>query len=660
MRRLAALLAEQRQDLSFLALVQVPLLAANLLLAKLMAVRHAYPDAPAESFVPRLGRVLSQDLLFLAALWLAILLSRRLRGPARHRAALVALVYVAFALATAVHFVHAGFFMYFGAPLSVDLVALAPDMAAYAGQVITPESAALSRLLAVGVASALVLTPLAWRVMRPGLVRDERSWRGPAWAVAVALGAAGALLGAIPVAGYRERALRRLSAATLVIPARTAPRATLTTRHRDVLDAALGPERHEGAAAFQALPRRPYNVLIWVLESVGERFMRSHHPLGEAATPHLDRLAKRGSVRFSQVYAQAPVSAQTDWALMTGMNPPALPAVFKSSLPLPRHGPLLSAVFGSAGYRTAFISSSYLESWGEMRFLRKGRLDLLEDMTNLANRANYQRDRWSIDGNAVVDRFTSWLDAGGPGERPFFSVLWNVESHHPYTWVGMPRALRAAGDYTRYLGAIGRADALLGRVHEALAARGLERDTLIVVVGDHGQGLGRGDRPHDRIHSLLLTEDDLHVPLVFLHPALPAGGRTVDAPATHKDVYPTLLDLTGLAAPAEVDGVSLARPYRPGVLISRTITWWPTSARAGRYKLVQDLPAYPPELYDMAADTWETNDVSMVHAEVTEALLAYLSDTNDRVRALEEHGPLDQDTAALPVAQPGGPAPPPP
>src|SRR5688500_20399757 len=41
-------------------------------------------------------------------------------------------------------------------------------------------------------------------------------------------------------------------------------------------------------------------------------------------------------------------------------------------------------------------------------------------------------------------------------------------------------------------------------------------------------------------------------------------------------------------------------------IFSRTITWWPTSARAGRYKLVQDLPAYPPELYDMAADTWET------------------------------------------------------
>ena len=56
LRRLIALLAAQKDDLSFFALVQIPLLAVNVLAAKLLATRHAYPDAPLGAFLSALRR----------------------------------------------------------------------------------------------------------------------------------------------------------------------------------------------------------------------------------------------------------------------------------------------------------------------------------------------------------------------------------------------------------------------------------------------------------------------------------------------------------------------------------------------------------------------------------------------------------------------------
>jgi arylsulfatase A-like enzyme len=155
---------------------------------------------------------------------------------------------------------------------------------------------------------------------------------------------------------------------------------------------------------------------------------------------------------------------------------------------------------------------------------------------------------------------------------------------------------------------------------------------LIVVVGDHGQGLGRGGRPYDRYESLLVSEDATHVPLVFLHGDLPEGTTVVDTPASLADIYPTLLELTGVAVPDGIDGSSLAGDYQPRVTVSRAITWWPIAARAGRYKLVIDDPDDPPELYDVVSDPWETRDVSGRNEDVTRALWAHLESTTARLR----------------------------
>lgn len=631
MRRLIALLAQQKDDLSFFALLQVPLLAGNVLVAKLLAARHAYPDAPAGAFLRLVVRVLSWDLGLLALLTVLILLSRRVRPPARLRPLLLAALYLAFVLLTVVHFVNAGFFMFFGAPLTRDLMLLAIPLMGYVTKVVTPDDPML-RLTFLAIVAPFLLTPIVWRLLRPRLVGADGRWRRTAWIVAGVMCASSAALALTPVHRYREVSLRRLSLLAFLVPARGSMKRddnVVTAEHRRRLDAQLGAAREDGTGAFAPLRRRRQNVVIWVWESVGERFLRAHHPFGEADAPNLERLKQKGAVRFTRTYVECPLSAQSDWTFMTGTSPPANPRVFKTELGMPPHGPYLPSVFKAAGYRTMFLSSSFLESWGETRFLREAGLDVLEDGKSLPNRGRYKYQTWSIEGRAIVDRFFEWQDTPRDSEKPFFALLWNVETHHNYTWIGMPKELESAPELQRYYAAITYTDKLLGEFYQGLEARGLADDTLVVVIGDHGQGFGRGEHPHDRFHSLLINEDVLHVPMVFLHPELPAPAPLVDMPVTLTDIYPTVLDLVGVEVPGGIDGASMARAYRPRVLTHRTITWWPAAARAGRFKLVQDRRDDPPELYDTEADPWETRDVSMKHAAETEALWAYLRWTTE-------------------------------
>jgi arylsulfatase A-like enzyme len=609
------------RDLPLTALLLLAVLAVNTVIAKAMAARFAYPDAPMGWFAGLLFRVLPQDLLLLTLVCLLVLASRRLPGPRVGRPLVLLLLYLVFALAALAKFFHAGFFTYFGAPLNSDMVQLALPMSAYVTKVVGWDEPML-RLALVGLLVPPALVAASWRTARAGLVKDARSWRRSAWIAAGVVAALTVVSAALPVARYREISLRRVSLLSILLPSRAGvrvPPPELTAANEATLRRELGGPRGDAATVLSAVTPRRRNVVIWVWESVGERFVKGHHPFGEAEAPALARVAANGSLRFSKVHVECPLSAQSDWAINTGSSPPGNPSVYVRDTPMPEHPPLLAANFKAAGYRTIFLSSSYLKSWGETRFLTEGGFDSIEDANTLPNRDKYQYQAWSIEGRALVDRFADWQASLGKDE-PFFAVVWNVESHFNYTWIGMPKEMEALDNYRRYMNAITYTDKLLGDFYDILQARGLDRDTLIVVVGDHGQGLGRGAHPYDRFHSMLTTEDVLHVPMVFAHPSLPRDRPVVDTQATLTDIYPTVLDLVGLKAPPGLHGASLARPYQPRPILSRTVSWWPIAVRAGRFKLTQDRRDEAPELYDLSVDPWETNDVSALHRDVTDAL----------------------------------------
>jgi arylsulfatase A-like enzyme len=127
------------------------------------------------------------------------------------------------------------------------------------------------------------------------------------------------------------------------------------------------------------------------------------------------------------------------------------------------------------------------------------------------------------------------------------------------------RELRA-----QYYGMITEVDAQLGRVVEAVKARGEWDDTVIVVASDHGEQLG----DHGLVEKLGYFEESYHVPLLVRDPRRPSvHGAVVEAFTENVDVLPTVCELLGAEIPAQVDGLPLT-----AFLEGTDPPWWRDAA----------------------------------------------------------------------------------
>ncbi len=168
--------------------------------------------------------------------------------------------------------------------------------------------------------------------------------------------------------------------------------------------------------------------------------------------------------------------------------------------------------------------------------------------------------------------------------------------------------------WAAHLGLVHLADAHIGRVLRALDETGQAGRTIVVFTSDHGDHLGQ----HRMYQKNELYEQAIRVPLVIHIPGV--GPREFDSPVSHLDVMPSVLALTGAAAPADLDGVSLgeclvsgtAPPERPAFAQysgNSTLGDIRRGVITRRYKYIYD-PDDQPELYDLVDDPLEMNNLA--------------------------------------------------
>lgn len=193
-----------------------------------------------------------------------------------------------------------------------------------------------------------------------------------------------------------------------------------------------------------------------------------------------------------------------------------------------------------------------------------------------------------------------------------------------------------------YLATIHGLDALVAGLLAELEALGLDRDTLVVLLADHGEQFGErgkvthGESLHDRV---------LRVPLGFRWPGRIEPGES-DAPVMLVDVLPTVFELVGLPAPEGVDGRSLAgwilrRPAAPEPRPAFSELGGPGAecerlalgpdcrldryaVQSGRFKLISSRLPPGEALYDLESDPRELHDVAARHPEELARLRALL------------------------------------
>src|SRR5205807_3549014 len=130
-----------------------------------------------------------------------------------------------------------------------------------------------------------------------------------------------------------------------------------------------------------------------------------------------------------------------------------------------------------------------------------------------------------------------------------FAFLHLYEPHAPYE-PPEPYATRYAG--RPYDGEIATADAVVARFVSFLKQRGLYDRAILVLLSDHGEGLG--DHGEDE-HGVLLYREALQVPLMLKLPKSKEHGRSVPTPVQLVDVFPTLTEALGITPKS--DGTSL-------------------------------------------------------------------------------------------------------
>lgn len=331
------------------------------------------------------------------------------------------------------------------------------------------------------------------------------------------------------------------------------------------------------------------------------------YKLGE--TPALDALAADG-IRFTQAFTHSPITNTSHITILTGLLP-SVHGVTDFGVPLsPRHV-TAAELLKPRGYQTAaFIGAVILDSHSLAPGLDRG-FDLYDNFPAKSE----SKERWGRverRGMEVVERAEAWFDKHRSG--PHFVWVHLYDPHDPYE--PPPPFAEKYKDHL-YDGEIAYADSALARWIAYLKKAGAYDNAIIVVTGDHGEGLGEHG---EETHGLFLYDSTLHIPLILKMPlraGAAAHGSVIDAEVRTTDILPTILSAAGVAAPAELNGESLLPLMKGEASSSRALfgetdyplRWGWAALRALRTANTKLIEAPRPELYDLQGDPKELKNL---------------------------------------------------
>nr|MCU0253041.1 sulfatase-like hydrolase/transferase [Acidobacteriota bacterium] len=229
-------------------------------------------------------------------------------------------------------------------------------------------------------------------------------------------------------------------------------------------------------------------------------------------------------------------------------------------------------------------------------------------------------------GPETAARAAQWLSANG--DTPFF--LW-VHLFDPHTPYAPPSPFRERHPGDPYSGEVALTDFLVGELLAVLDKAGAAKRTAVVVLADHGEGLGTHGEDE---HGLLLYEETLAIPFFVVAPGTLAAGTVIDAPASVVDVVPTALALLGEPPPRETEGRDLfaAAPEHaaaadgvpPRALYAETLYPFEEFGWSALYaRREQDekyIESTRPELYQLATDPKEGKNLAASEPERAAAM----------------------------------------
>jgi arylsulfatase A-like enzyme/Flp pilus assembly protein TadD len=359
-----------------------------------------------------------------------------------------------------------------------------------------------------------------------------------------------------------------------------------------------------GTAAPQATKAKTPDVFLITIDTLRADHVHCYG-YARVQTPALDSLADDG-IRFAQAFTPSPITNTSHTTILTGLLP-STHGVTNFAVPLAATHATWATLLKNGGYHTAaFIGAVILDSKSLAPGLDRG-FDFYDNFPEHAQTKS-RFGRLERRGMQVVQHAEAWMNTHP--SRPYFVWIHLYDPHDPYE--PPPPFSQTYKDHL-YDGEIAYADSALASFLVYLKKQGRYENSVIVVVGDHGEGLGEH---HEDTHGIFLYDSTTHVPLIVKLPGRRYAGKVVAAQVRTTDILPTVLDLLKLPVPDGLDGESLKPYFTDPQAASRTafgetdyplrFGWAPLrSVRAEGFKFIEAPKA---ELYDLHADPGELDN----------------------------------------------------
>jgi choline-sulfatase len=430
------------------------------------------------------------------------------------------------------------------------------------------------------------------------------------------------------------------------------------------------------------------NIVLLMADQLAASFLPCHgHPVVRA--PHLTALARAGTA-FARAYCASPLCAPSRSAMLAG-RPPSAIGVYDNAAELPAATPTIAHVLRARGYHTTlagkmhFVGPDQLHGFEERlttdvypagfdwtpdwRLPASARLPWYHNMNGIRDTGVREAAMQTAYDDEVAFRAVERVRelSQRPDRRPFFLVAsftsphdpWEVRRRHWEAYRDEEIDLPAVGTIPRnqadphslrlrdmcgiderplteaevlharhgYYAAITYMDERVGDVLDALAAAGLEDETVVVFTADHGEMAGE----RGLWFKMSFLDGSARIPFIWRGPGIVS--QAIAGPVSQLDLARTLLEIAGGGPPEPgFEGRSLAPALRGGDVppatvaseyLAEGVTAPAVMLRRGRYKLVR-CPGDPDLLHDLDADPHELRNLApdTAHARAREELEA--------------------------------------
>ena len=396
-------------------------------------------------------------------------------------------------------------------------------------------------------------------------------------------------------------------------------------------------------------------------------------------TPNLDKLAKEG-MRFTDAYAAAPVCSPYRAALMTGQHPARI-GITDYLRPndknhLSTHYVTVAEALKNAGYATGIIGKWHLTGYanhGAMEFppamhgfdetiVSENRgigggsyfhpYHFNREIQKLLGGKEYLIDRCNLEAVEFIERHK---------DSPFFLYLSHYAVHTRLNGKpelvaefekkpGSGKGFKARRNNPHLAAQLKSIDEGVGMIINKLDELGMSNDTILVFTGDNGGEDRVTSNAPLRAGKSTLYEGGIRVPLIVRYPKIVSAGTVCKTPTSNIDFYPTLCQVAGAWQDSQhdCDGVSILPLLKnPNYQLKRKTFYWhypldkphflggrsSGAIRKGGWKLIEYFDTGKKELYNLADDLSEKNNLASKNPEKVAELHGLLKDWRKEVGA---------------------------